>query len=196
LKPKVKREFEKMIAMKKTLLFSCLFTFVTLLSIGSAQAQDFKDLDESPHDIVYFRTNKIAPPSIKVLYGRPMKKGRDLFEEVIPYGQIWRVGANEATEVVFYKDVLFGGTEVKAGTYVLYAIPNEKEWTLILSSKTDVWGTYEYDEKYDVARVQAKVSRAEFIEAFSIAFKEKGKHINMILGWDTARVTAPIRFDI
>jgi hypothetical protein len=196
LKPNEKREFEKMIAMKKNLLFSCLFTFVTLLSIGSAQAQDFKDLDESPHDIVYFRTNKIAPPSIKVLYGRPMKKGRDLFEEVIPYGQIWRVGANEATEVVFYKDVLFGGTEVKAGTYVLYAIPNEKEWTLILSSKTDVWGTYEYDEKYDVARVQAKVSRAEFIEAFSIAFKEKGKNINMVLGWDTARVTAPIRFDI
>jgi hypothetical protein len=196
VKPKVKREFEKMIAMKKTLLFSCLFTFVMLLSIGSAKAQDFKDLDESPHDIVYFRTNKIAPPSIKVLYGRPMKKGRDLFEEVIPYGRVWRVGANEATEVVFYKDVLFGETEVKAGTYVLYAIPNEKEWTLILSSKTDVWGTHEYDQKYDVARVQAKVSRAEFIEAFSIAFKEKGKNINMVLGWDTARVTAPIRLDI
>lgn len=182
--------------MKKILAFSLVFTFVSLFSFESANAQDFKGLDDSPHDIVYFRTNKIAPPSIKVLYGRPLKKGRDLFEEVIPYGQIWRVGANEATEVVFYKDVVFGDTEVNAGTYVLYAIPNEKEWTLILSSKTDVWGTYEYDQKYDVARVQAKVSRAEFIEAFSIAFKEKGKQVNMILGWDTARVTAPIRFDI
>lgn len=182
--------------MKKTLLLSCFLTFVTLLSIESLKAQDFRALDESPHDIVYFRTNKIAPPSIKVLYGRPMKDGRDLFEEVIPYGQIWRVGANEATEVVFYKDVVFGDTEVTAGTYVLYAIPNEKEWTLILSSKTDVWGTYEYDQQYDVARVQARVSRAEFIEAFSIAFKEKGKQVNMILGWDTARITAPIRFDI
>lgn len=181
--------------MKKTLLLSCLLTIV-MLSTEYAMAQDFNGLDESPHDIVYFRTNKIAPPSIKVLYGRPMKKGRNLFEEVIPYGQIWRVGANEATEVVFYKDVNFGGTEVNAGTYVLYAIPNEKEWTLILSSKTDVWGTYEYDAKYDVARVQAKVSRAEFVEAFSIAFKEKGKQVNMVLGWDTARVTAPIRFDI
>ena len=185
-----------MFVMKKTFLFSCLFAFVTLLSLGSASAQDFKGLDESPHDIVYFRANKISPPSIKVLYGRPMKKGRDLFEEVIPYGQIWRVGANEATEVVFYQDVIFGGTEVKAGTYVLYAIPNEKEWTLILSSKTDVWGTYEYDAKYDVARVQAKVSRAESVEAFSIAFKEKGKQVNMVLGWDTARITAPIRLDI
>ncbi len=190
------QEFEKMIAMKKTLLFSCLFMLVTLLSVESTSAQDFKGLDESPHDIVYFRANKISPPSIKVLYGRPMKKGRDLFDEVIPYGQIWRVGANEATEVVFYKDVIFGGSEVKAGTYVLYAIPNEKEWTLILSSKTDVWGTYEYDEKYDVARVQAKVSRAEPVEAFSIAFKEKGKQVNMVLGWDTARITTPIRFDI
>ena len=190
------QEFEKMIAMKKTLLFSCLFMLVTLFSVESTAAQDFKGLDESPHDIVYFRANKISPPSIKVLYGRPMKKGRDLFDEVIPYGQIWRVGANEATEVVFYKDVIFGGSEVKAGTYVLYAIPNEKEWTLILSSKTDVWGTYEYDEKYDVARVQAKVSRAEPVEAFSIAFKEKGKQVNMVLGWDTARITTPIRFDI
>ena len=185
-----------MIAMKKTLLFSCLYMLLTLFTVESTAAQDFKGLDESPHDIVYFRANKISPPSIKVLYGRPMKKGRDLFDEVIPYGQIWRVGANEATEVVFYKDVIFGGSEVKAGTYVLYAIPNEKEWTLILSSKTDVWGTYEYDEKYDVARVQAKVSRAEPVEAFSIAFKEKGKQVNMVLGWDTARITTPIRFDI
>ncbi len=182
--------------MKKTLKFSCLILLLAFLSTESLRGQDFKGLDDSPHDIVYFRTNKISPPSIKVLYGRPMKKGRDLFEEVIPYGQIWRVGANEATEVVFYKDVIFGDAELKAGSFVLYAIPNEKEWTLILSSKTDVWGTYEYDEKYDVARVQAKVSRAEFIEAFSIAFKEKGKQVNMILGWDTARITAPIRFDI
>ena len=182
--------------MKKILFYSCFFIMATLLSSGSVFAQDFKGLDDSPHDIVYFRANKVSPPSIKVLYGRPQKKGRDLFEEVIPYGEIWRVGANEATEVVFYKDVVFGEAEVKAGTYVLYAIPNEKEWTLILSSKTDVWGTYEYDQKYDVARVQAKVSRAEFVEAFSIAFKEKGKQVNMVLGWDTARVTAPIRFDI
>lgn len=182
--------------MKKIILRTSLGLLTFLVFTQIANAQDFKGLDESPHDIVYFRENKISPPAIKVLYGRPQKKGRELFGEFIPYGQIWRVGANEATEVVFYKNVMFGDTEVEAGTYVLYAIPNEKEWTLILSSRTDVWGTYEYDEKYDVARVQAKVSRAEFVEAFSIAFKEKGKQVNMILGWDTARITAPIRIDI
>ena len=169
---------------------------LTLIIQHAVIAQDFKSLDDSPHDIVYFRTNKISPPAIKVLYGRPQKNGRDIFDEVIPYGEIWRVGANEATEVVFYKDVVFGETKVKAGTYVLYAIPYEKEWTLILSSRTDVWGTYEYEQKYDVARVQAKVSRAEFVEAFSIGFKEKGKQVNMVLGWDTARITAPIKVNI
>jgi len=141
---------------------------------------------------VYFRVNKISPPTIKVLYGRPQKKGREIFGSLIPYDKIWRVGADEATEIQFYKDVFFGIKKVKAGTYVLYAIPGKKEWTLILSSNLDVWGAYEYKEKYDVAKVKAKVSRAESIEAFSIGFKEKSKHINLILGWDTTRVTLPI----
>lgn len=182
--------------MKKIFFYTSFWVFAVFFVNQDIKAQDFRSLDESPHDIVYFRANKISPPVIKVLYGRPQKKGRELFGDFIPYGEIWRVGANEATEVVFYQDVMFGDTKVAAGTYVLYAIPQEKEWTLILSSKTDVWGTYEYEEKYDVARVRAKVSKAEYVEAFSIAFKEKGKHVNLILGWDTARITAPIRLDI
>ncbi|MGB5322126.1 DUF2911 domain-containing protein [Lutimonas sp.] len=169
---------------------ACIFTYFFSVSLN---AQEFRNLDTSPHDIVYFRTNKISPPKIKVLYGRPKKNGREIFGNVIPYGKIWRVGANEATEVVFYNDVVFGETEVKAGTYVLYAIPEQNEWTLILSSNTDVWGTYEYEDKYDVARTTAKVSKAEFLEAFSIGFKDKGKHVNMVLAWDTTRITAPIK---
>jgi hypothetical protein len=170
------------------MLFAALF-----LSSTDMYSQEFRDLDESPHDIVYFRTNKLSPPKIKVLYGRPKKNGREIFGNVIPYGKIWRVGANEATEMVFYNDVVFGETEVKAGTYVLYAIPEKDQWTLILSSNTDVWGSFEYEEKYDVARATAQVSRAEFLEAFSIGFKDKGKHVNMVLAWDTTRITAPIK---
>jgi len=169
---------------------ACIFSY--LLSVDM-NAQEFRELDTSPHDIVYFRSNKISAPKIKVLYGRPKKSGREIFGNVIPFGKIWRVGANEATEVVFYNDVVFGEVEVKAGTYVLYAIPDKNEWTLILSSNTDVWGTYEYEEKYDVARTTAKVSKAEFLEAFSIGFKDKGKHVNMILAWDTTRITTPIK---
>ena len=182
--------------MKKLTRNTLLLLFLILCVSLDGQAQDFKDLDSSPHDIVYFRANKISPPVIKVLYGRPQKNGRNIFGEVVPYGKIWSVGANEATEVVFYEDVLFGDQKVKAGTYALYAIPDQKEWTLILSSNTDVWGTYEYEQKYDVARMKAKVSQAEFLEAFSIGFKEKGKYVNMVLAWDTTRITAPIRIDL
>jgi hypothetical protein len=159
------------------------------------QAQEFKDLDQSPHDIVYFRENKISPPSIKVLYGRPQKNGRKINNELVPNGKIWRVGANEATEVKFYEDVIFGGEKVKAGSYVLYAIPHEKEWILILNSNLDVWGSYEYEEKYDIARAKAKVSKAEPLEVFSIGFKDKGNHVNMVLAWDTKRITVPIKIN-
>jgi len=166
--------------------------FITVLLSGNNYAQNFKDLDKSPHDIAYYRANKISPPIIKALYGRPLKNGREVFGELVPYDKVWRVGANEATEIRFYKDVTFGDKEVKSGTYVLYAIPGEIEWTLILSSNIDVWGSNDYKEKYDVARTKAKVSRAESLEAFSIGFKEKKKYVNMTLGWGTTRITVPI----
>ncbi len=176
---------------RKQLSILFLFTLV-FFAATEVHAQDFKDLDKSPHDIVYYRANKISPPIIKVLYGRPQKHNREIFGKLIPYGKVWRVGANEATEIRFYQDVLFGNKPVKKGTYTLYAIPEEKEWTLILSSNLDTWGTYEYDKKFDAARTTAKVSKAEPIEAFSIAFKDKSKHIEIILGWDTTRVKLPI----
>ena len=182
--------------MKKKYIYLPLLVMFALFFSAEVGAQDFKALDESPHDIVYFRQNKISPPVIKVLYGRPQKKGREIFGNLVPYGQVWRVGANEATEVVFYKQVQFGEEIVDAGTYVLYAIPDQEEWTLILSSKTDVWGSYEYDEKFDVARAKAKVSQAELMESFSIGFKEKGKQVNMVLAWDTSRIEAPIKINI
>ncbi len=176
---------------KYSLKITLIIITVSLLGVQS-NAQDFKNLDKSPHDIAYYRANKISPPIIKALYGRPLKNGREVFGDLIPYDKIWRVGANEATEIRFYKDVIFGDKKVKSGTYVLYAIPGEIEWTLILSSNLDVWGTNDYKEKYDVARTKAKVARAEPLEAFSIGFKEKKKHINMTLGWDTTRIIIPI----
>ena len=169
-----------------------LFTVILFMRYAGI-AQDFGSLDNSPHDIAYYRVNEITPPVIKVLYGRPQKNDRELFGSLVPYGKIWRVGANEATEIRFYQDVLFGDIDVKAGAYVLYAIPDLEKWTLILNSNLDVWGIKDYDKDQDVARVEAKVSKAEFLEAFSIGFKEKGKRVNMVLGWDTTRVTVPIK---
>ena len=180
--------------MKKYYLHIAFLFIFSLFSVHTIKAQDFGNLDKSPHDIAYYRVNKITAPLIKVLYGRPQKNGRDLFGSLIPYGEIWRVGANEATEIRFYQDVTFGNEKVKAGTYVLYAIPNETEWTLILNSNIDAWGANDYNEKFDVARAKAKVSKAEFLEAFSIGFKSKGKNANMVMAWDITRVTVPIKF--
>lgn len=178
----------KNIDLKLILLFSVI---LCIQYVGISQ--DFGSLDNSPHDISYYRVNKITPPVIKVLYGRPQKNDRELFGNLVPYGKIWRVGANEATEIRFYQDVLFGGIDVKAGTYVLYAIPELEKWILILNSNLDVWGIKDYNKDQDVARAEAKVSKAEFLEALSIGFKEKGKRVNMVIGWDTTRVTVPIK---
>ncbi len=169
-----------------------IILFVLFVSNIELSAQQFKPVDKSPHDIAYYRTNKLSPPIIKILYGRPQKNGRIIFGDLVPYDKVWRLGANEATEITFFQDVIFGDKKVKKGTYVMYAIPHEKEWTVILSSNLDVWGTYDYEAKYDVARAIAKVSKAELIEAFSIGFKDKKDKISMVLAWGTTRITIPI----
>ena len=166
---------------------------ITLFINQSVKAQEFNNLDKSPHDIAYYRVNKITAPIIRVLYGRPQKDGRDIFGSLVPYDEVWRVGANEVTEIRFYQDVIFGDEKVKAGTYALYAIPGETKWTIILNSNIDTWGVKDYDENLDVARAKAKVSKAEFLESFSIGFKNKGKYVNMILAWDVTRVIVPIK---
>jgi hypothetical protein len=158
----------------------------------SAFSQEFRGIDKSPHDIVYYRENKITPPYIKVLYGRPQAKGKKIFGELVPYGKLWRTGADEATEITFYKDVKFGGKNIKKGSYVLYTIPGEKEWIIILNKNLDAWGTEAYDKRKDIIRVTAKVSKAEPVEDFSIGFKKKKNKVNMIFGWDTTRATVPI----
>jgi len=169
-----------------------LLGFMLMAFTFQSKAQDFQPLDKSPHDIAYYRKTNLMPPLVKVLYGRPQKSGREIFGNVVPYGKVWRVGANESTEVTFYEDVLFGSEKIKKGIYTLFAIPESSEWTIILSSNLDSWGTYEYDAKQDVARVKSKVKKAEELESFSIGFKEKGQAVEMVLGWDTTRVSVPI----
>jgi len=181
--------------MKNIYIQILVFLTLSVVISQSVKAQEFSNLDKSPHDIAYYRVNKITPPTIKVLYGRPQKDGREIFGSLIPFGEVWRVGANESTEIRFYQDIIFGGERVNAGTYALYAIPGETEWTVILSSNIDMWGSKGYKDNMDVARAKAKVSKAEFVEAFSIGFKDKGRHVNMILAWDTTRITVPIKFE-
>ena len=159
----------------------------------NTNAQSFKNLDAVSHDISYLRETMVTPPLVKVIYGRPKANTTQIFGNKIPYGEVWRTGANEATEVKLYQDTQFGDTFVKAGTYTLVTIPGEKEWEIILSSNLDVWGAFQYDPKADVARIKVLVSQAENLETFSIEFKKtRQKQALMVLGWGSTRVKIPL----
>ena len=178
--------------MKNKLTISIIITI--LVCSFSGNTQGFKGLDKAPHDISYYRKSMTTSPLAKVIYGRPQKMGQEVFGNLVSYNEIWRTGANEATEVKFYEDIHFGDVKVSAGTYVIYTIPGEDEWEIILSSNLDVLGAFQYDSVFDIAKITVKSYKAEELESFSIAFKEKKENVQMVLGWDTTRVKIPITF--
>ncbi len=177
--------------MKKAMNLSKLACLAILLVSFSMNAQDFKDLDKSPMDAAAFpSSHRVSEKTVKVIYSRPQLKGRTV-QSLAPNGEVWRTGANEATEITFYKDVTVGDKMVKAGTYSLFTIPGEKSWTIIINSDVDVWGAYSYNKDNDVARVEVPVSEGKkSLEAFSIAFDDEG---SMHLAWGTLRVAVPMK---
>ncbi len=179
--------------MKKAILSIAIFT-IALISSTEVSAQEFPKMDVSPMDAASYPTNwREADKLVKVIYSRPQLKGRSL-DKLAPNGKVWRTGANEAAEITFYKNVMFGDKKVKAGTYTLFTIPTDGNWTVILSNQKNVWGSYFYDEKEDVARVEAAVSQAKnSLEAFSIVFDGEDEEAMMHLGWGKTRVSVPVK---
>ena len=172
------------------------YTVLFVLGVFSlSYAQEFPKLDSSPMDAAIFRESRGADPIVKVVYSRPQKKGREVFGGLVSFGQMWRTGANETTEIKFYRDVKFGGKDVKAGTYALYAIPNKDTWTLVLNAKLDTWGAYQYDESKDVTRTEVDTQKtSSTVEAFAIAFKKVDGGAHMLMGWDDTMVEVPINY--
>jgi|AntDeeMinimDraft_5_1070356.scaffolds.fasta_scaffold00845_4 hypothetical protein len=176
--------------MKKLFGLAIFALFLTT----SVNAQEFKALDKSPLDAVMAR-NDNDEGLIRVIYSRPHKKGREIFGNLVPYGKIWRTGANEATEVTFYKDMMVGGKKVPKGAYTLYTIPNKKEWTIILNKNTNVWGTRgNYKESEDLVRITAPARQAaNTIEDFSMAFQPMDNGTKLMMGWDDVYVSVPFK---
>ena len=175
--------------MKK--LFTLALIAMTFMVAPSVNAQ-FAGLQKSPTDIAYAKADRRAKPTVKVIYSRPQKKGRTVFGELVAYDKVWRTGADEATEIKLMKDYNVGGKKIKAGTYSLFTIPGEKEWTIIFSSDLDDWGAYAYKEANDVARIKVPASKGEeVLEAFSIGFKPVDNGYHLVMGWDTTRVEVP-----
>jgi hypothetical protein len=131
--------------------------------------------------------------TITVDYSSPRAKGRKIFGGLVPYGQVWRAGANEATSFVTTGDIEVGGKTVPAGKYTIFAIPGEDKWTLVISKKTGEWGTAYPGLENDLARVDMKVSKTSApVENFTIAFDQTGNGCAMRMEWENTRASVEI----
>ena len=176
----------------KNSILSIAILIITLISSPELTAQKFKSLDKSPMDATAFPNSyKISDKIVKVIYSRPQLNGRDLVK-LAPPEKVWRTGANEAAEITFYKDVIFGGKALKAGTYSLFTIPSlEGDWTVIINRARNIWGSYYYKQDQDVIRVSGKTSKTEEnIEAFSIMFE---KDMTLKMGWGNTVISVSIK---
>jgi hypothetical protein len=184
--------------MKNTMMMMAL-----VCGLSAARAQSAAPtLDKSPMDMSYFPVDypilkiqdKITgPPVVRVLYSRPQKKGRVLFGDLVQYGQVWRLGANEATEIEFFKDVKIDGKKIKKGRYTLYALVDADKWTFIVNKETDTWGAFRYDSTRDLMRTTVPVQKQNaVVEDLSMIFEKSEGGASLVINWDDLKVALPI----
>ena len=174
--------------MQKIRTFFVAVMVVILAAVVLAQDQPKQPLSPAGTASVTFADGK----TVSIAYSRPSMRGRKIFGDLVPYGQIWRTGANSATSLKTDVDLTIGGTAVPAGSYTLYSIPGETAWKLVINKQTGQWGT-DYDEKQDLARVDMKVAKnATPTEQFTISLdKTGGNSATLKLDWaDTSASVA------
>lgn len=182
-----------------------MMTLLFLAGIVTASAQTKPPaIDKSPMDMSYYPCNypvlriqnKVSEPlCARIVYSRPQKNGRSVFGELVEYGKIWRLGANEATEIELYKDTKVKGTKLKKGRYTMYALPTQDKWTIIFNKETDIWGAFQYDQTKDVLRVDVTPEKvAENSEAFTMIFDKSVSGVNLLIMWDNMKAALPFSF--
>ncbi len=184
----------------KKLIF--LFFFFLSVSLSKAQSNNLPALDKSPMDMSYYPGNypvlkiqdKATEPVLaRVIYSRPQKNGRIIFGDLVEYGKVWRMGANEATEIEFYRNVKIGGKKIAKGRYTLYAIPNPDNWTIILNKDVDTWGAFKYDSQKDILRTTVPVEKLnEPVEALAMTFEKTDYGCILVVAWDNTKASLPI----
>lgn len=170
-----------------------LIILTSIILIGFLVSYGFRlyTKSHSPEAKADFDKNGLK---IHVDYCQPSKKNRKIFGELVPYGEIWRTGANEATEIEFNKDVNINGNSLKAGRYALFTIPNQNSWTIIFNKELGMWGAFSYQQENDVLRVEVTPSQQnDVLEVFTISFQEADNGADMILVWENTKVVVPIR---
>jgi hypothetical protein len=176
--------------MKKMYLTGGVFLLVLVCALVAAPQQDKSKRPSPPAQAAW---DLGGGKSVTVDYGSPRAKGRKIYGELVPLGQVWRTGANEATTLVTPVDLTIGGTAVPAGTYTIFTIPNKDKWTLIISKKTGEWGTDYPGQANDLARVDMKVSTLPGpVENLTISFEKAGGGANLNVDWETTRASVMV----
>lgn len=170
------------------------FFLIALLTVpftGQAQAPDQQR--PSPLAIASMRYKDAY---VKITYSRPQKRGREIFGKLVPYGQVWRMGANEAAEITVTKNVQINGSLLKAGTYSIFSIPNKDKWTIIINTELGLWGSYNYNSKLDEMRFDIPVQQVtgDSYENFTIQFDQRNELADLLIIWDQVKISIPFKF--
>lgn len=171
-----------------------LFTAIAAFSLVISEAQ-LRTPAPSPSQTI---KQDFGLSSVELSYSRPAMKGRKIFGDLVPFGKVWRTGANNATTLTFGEEVTIGGTKVPAGKYGLLTIPDKKSWTIIISKQTDVTSPSAYKQDQDVVRVEAKtMDMNNAVESFTIQFADvKPTSCELHIMWDKTAVALPISVDV
>ena len=175
-------------------MFHCKTIILLLLFPLFSSAQEAVKARPSPLAIV---TVRYKDTYLKIVYSQPHKRGREVFGKLIPHDQVWRTGANEATELTVTKDIVINSQPLKAGTYSLLSIPGKDKWTIIINSDLGMWGAYNYNQKMDVLRfdVPIEILKETVYEPFTVLIDQKTDKATISLLWDKTKITFPIQFN-
>jgi len=173
--------------------FAVLGSAILLAAVAAVSIHAKQDKSKRPSPPATAKCDLGGGKSITVDYSSPRAKGRKIFGGIVPYGEVWRAGANEATTFVTSSDLMIGGQHVPAGKYTLFAIPNQGKWTLIISKKTGEWGIPYPGADSDLTRADMKVSpTSSAIEDFTIAFDKGAKGCTLSMEWENTRASVDI----
>ena len=171
--------------------------------VNSQPANPYAIIDISPMDMSYFPVNYSqrkmthdisTPPVMRVIYSRPHKQGRAIFGNLLKYGEPWRLGANEASEIEFFQNVTIQSKKVNAGRYIIYCIPFEDKWTIILNNDIYTWGL-KIDSTKDFMRFDIPVKKAPVnFEYFTMVFQPLSNGADLIMAWDDKEARLPVNF--
>jgi hypothetical protein len=177
-------------------------TLCLLFTIAGFAQQKPTELDKSPMDMSYWPANypilKMSgkakdQPIARIIYGRPMKNNRIIFGGIIKYNEMWRLGANEATEIETFRTLKIGGKILAKGRYTVYCLPNENKWTIIINRDNFCWGNFTYDIKKDLIRTDIDIEKnTESVEAFTMYFDDTKNGATLIFLWDDIKTSLPI----